>query len=100
MTTSRTLGWAVAVAVAALVGATPARALTTVETPVTSNGARFASPDPDQQLEQRFNGQDGDSQRGFSIQVRPQTPANDANSPFGRQRPMLPWLPGEWIPPR
>jgi hypothetical protein len=97
---SRIFGWIGAAAVLAVAGASSAYALTTVEAPVTSNGARFASPDPDQQLEQRLDGQSGDSQRGFSIQVRPQPQENDSNSPFSRQRPMLPWLPGQPFPPR
>jgi hypothetical protein len=96
----RILGWIGAVFVIAAAGALPANALTTMEAPVNSNGARFAAPDPDQQLEQRLNGQDGDSQRGFSIQVRPQTRENDPNSSFDRRRSTLPWLPGQPFPSR
>lgn len=92
--------WWIAAALIAVFGASSAYALTTVEAPVSSNGARYAAPDPDQQIEQRLNGQDGDAQHGFSIQVRPQTGDNDPNAPFGRQRSLLPWLPGQPFPSR
>lgn len=97
---NRIFGWIGAVAVTVATGAVPAMALTTMEAPVNSNGARYAAPDPDQQLEQRMNGQDGDSHRGFNIQVRPQTRENLPNSPFNRQRSTLPWFPGQSFPLR
>jgi hypothetical protein len=84
--------------VAITTGAGFAHALTTMDAPVTSNGARYAAPDPDQRLEQGLTGQDRESERGFSIQVRPQPRDRDQSLPFSGQQPMLPWLPGQPFP--
>lgn len=102
MTSNRILRWSgmAVIAAAALTGSS-AYALTTMDAPINSNGARYASPDADQQIEQQLNGQ-GDNQRGFSIQVRPQPQDNDPNAPFNRQRSFMPmpWLPGQPFPSR
>lgn len=86
--------------VATMTGAGFAHALTTMDAPVTSNGARYAAPDPDQRLEQGLTGQDRDSERGFSIQVGPQPRDTDPSPPYSRRQPMLPWFPGQPFPSR
>ena len=98
MALKRIAGWVGAVVFVAMAGALPAAALTTMEAPVDPNGARYAAPERDQQMERRLNGQDGENQRGFSIQVSPQTRDGDPNFPFDRRRPAMPWLPGQPFP--
>jgi hypothetical protein len=101
MTSGRILRWSgITVIAAAALAASSAYALTTMDAPINSNGARYASPDADQQIEQQLNGQTGDNQRGFSIQVRPQPQDNDPNVPFNRKRSFMPWLPGQPFPSR
>jgi hypothetical protein len=98
---SRVSLWFGALVLLATVASAPARALTTMEAPVNTDGSqRFA--DPDERIQNNFSGeQNGQTPRGFSIQIRPSDrSSSDPSSPY--YRPISPpgmfWAPGLQLP--
>jgi hypothetical protein len=101
MSMSRVSLWFGAFALLAAVASVPARALTTMEAPVNTDGSqRFA--DPDDRIQNNFSGgQNGQTPRGFSVQIRPSDrSSSDPSSPY--YRPISPpgmfWAPGLQLP--